>query len=253
MNRVKTLIGSVFNTTQTARENGVPVISFLILAVALFGLGWAMFGLLFTLGFLLLSGAYTAIAVAVAMVIAWWYVMKMEEVWENNNTYLYILAGATAITFVIALFNFGPALLLPEATPSPETRRIFSYFFSHLWLGKNATPTETPTNPLPWATGTWFWWKAFFLYFILTLGYIPVAFWDEVNYAFAKTAEFIKEKTKPDPHHPHPGQPGQPATAPAAGHAPGGGHSFGEQLKLELIVEGFFQFVKYFLEKRRNP
>lgn len=224
-------------------------VALVVLAFALLGLGWAIFGFLFTLGFLLLTVAYTVTAYAVACVIAWWYDEQVSTYAKNNNTYFFLGCGMTAITFVIALFNFGPAILLPETTPSLETRGTLNYFFSHLWLGKGATST-TPTNPLPWATGTWFWWKAFVLYFILTLGYIPIAFWDEVNYAFTKVVELIRNR-----HLPTPGLPGQ-TPAPAGGHTHGPtatGHSFSELLKVEFIVEIVTEFLKYFWERRRRP
>jgi hypothetical protein len=110
----------------------------------------------------------------------------------NNNTWFYVLLFATAITFVIACFNFGPAILLPENVPSQEQRGGLGYFFNHLLHGTNAPARSVPTNPLPWATGTWFWWKAFLVYFFFMIAYFPFAFWDEVGNFYKGVKTLIK-------------------------------------------------------------
>jgi len=164
-----------------------------ITLVGLVGLlGWVLWG--FWLEFFLVSAVYTALAVGIIWVLAWYYNADFQGYLRNNNTWFYVLLGASVITLVIACFNFGPAVLLPEKFPTPEQRGVVGNIFNHLLYGKGAPTKSVPTEPLPWATGTWFWWKAWGLYCFLTFGYFFFAFWDEASHAFHATANFIRER-----------------------------------------------------------
>ena len=141
----------------------------------------------------------------------------MEEEWEdfeknppppssifrNNNTWFFVLLGATAVTFVIACFNFGPAVLLPEGFPTPGQRGMVKDVFHHLLYGQDAPVKSIPTEPLPWATGTWFWWKAFFLCALITFAYFWYAFHDEAQGVIKNLGDFIKKGDKGDAHDEH--------------------------------------------------
>ncbi len=225
---------------------------------------WLLFG--FWLQFVGLSIAYGIVACGIVYVTEKYYISKTAKLkkservnqWDyfkDNNTWWFVLVGCTALTFVIALFHFGAAVLLPEHLPTPEQRGGISYFFDHLWSGKNAPPRSVPTEPLPWATGTWFWWKAFGVYLLLTIGYFPIAFWDEFSHAWNETGKFIherwdehkrREEEEAEERRLHPQQPG--ANQPPRSN---GGRHFADILKAEFIVEIASEFFKYFMEKRR--
>ena len=114
--------------------------------------------------------------------------------YNSNNNWFYALIGATIVTFVIALFNFGPAVMLPSGPPLPKHWGDAGNVLQHILYGNDATKMgmKPVKDILPWATGTWFWWKAFGLYILLTIGYIPFAFYDEV----VATYHFIKEEIR---------------------------------------------------------
>ena len=134
---------------------------------------------------------YLVIGAVITCLIARYYNKNPWEYLGNNNTWWFVGVGACAVTFLIACFNFGPALLLPENLPTPEQRDGLGNFFNHLIHGKNAPVESVPTKPLPWATGTWFWWKAFLFYCLLTFVYFWFAFWDEGAAAIRKIKELI--------------------------------------------------------------
>ncbi len=201
---------------------------------------------MFFLMFVLLTAVYTGIAVGIIILVAKYYDKPPKEYLGNNNTWFFVLAAATAITFLVALFNWGPAVLLPEDIPNPEQRATLTNFVSQMWDGTAAEPV---TNPLPWTTGTWFWWKAWPLYFLLTFGYFFFAFSDEASYAWEKVREFVREEweerkrraaTAPPP------PPGGTTTATAGAH-----HrmSFMEFAQWDLVMEIVIKFATLFWEK----
>lgn len=222
-------------------------IGILVLALFVSSLTW---GLMFALGFLVLTIVYIVIAICVIYGVAMYYEIDLMECLGNNNTWFFVLLGASAVTFVIACFNFGPAVLLPESFPTTGQRSVVTNVFNHLLYGKGAPSKSVPTNPLPWATGTWFWWKAWGLYSLLTFGYFWFAFWDETSHAFHAMVKFINKRRVA--HRPQPGQP--PVTNPGGhGHGPEPtGHSFGELLKVEFLVEIVSEFFKAFMTRRRR-
>ena len=228
-------------------------IGMLVLAVFVGSLIW---GLMFTLGFLGLTVLYIAIAVCITFGIAKHNNKDFQGYLENNNTWFFVLLGASAVTFVIACFNFGPAVLLPENLPTKEQRSVATDIFNHLLYGKGAPTKSVPTESLPWATGTWFWWKALGLYCLLTFGYFWFAFWDEASHAIHAVTNFIH--TRKEAHRSDGGKSattGQSAKTGTGQQNQGDHHdhapSFGELLKVEFIAEIVVEFVKKFLERRR--
>lgn len=207
--------------------------------VALAGLCYVLWG--FWLGFLGLSLVYTALAVAIVYLLARHYDADFKEYLKNNNTLFFVLLGASAVTFVIACFHFGPAVLLPEKFPTPEQRGVGSDMLNHLLYGKNAPAKSVPTEPLPWATGTWFWWKALGLYALLTFAYFWFAFWDEASHAVHAIVDLVRRRRREehsgqtDSHDDHDGEP-----------------SFSKLLKVEFLAEIVVEFVKFFIAKRKE-
>lgn len=204
------------------------------------------------LALILLTVVYFAIGAGVACLIAKYYDMEPGGLLKNNNTWWFVGVGATVITFVIACFNFGPALLLPEKIPTPEQRGTVGDFLNHLLHGKNAPAKSVPAESLPWATGTWFWWKAVLWFFFITGFYTFFAFWDELSSACRGVANLIRErrrqKEEEERHHPPPGPGATPASGGSGPHPTG--HSFGELLKVEFIVEIVTEFFKHFIRRR---
>ena len=149
---------------------------------------------MFWLKFIGLTAIYVTAAIGIMYLIA---KKNNTEIWKylgNNNTPLYVGFGAIAITFIIACFNWGPAVLLPENFPTPAQRAGFQDILNHLWSKTPQPPTKIPTEPLPWATGTWFWWKAEFVFILITIAYIPFGLWDEALGAIRKVSEIIKRR-----------------------------------------------------------
>ncbi len=180
-----------------------------------------------------------------------YYRVPRGTYFRDNNTWFYVGVGAFAVTFVIACFNFGPALLLPEQYPTPRQRSVVSNVLSHLLYGKNAEPSSTPTDPLPWATGTWFWWKATLLYFFLTFGYFWFAFWDEANYGIHAVVEFVRQRREIHANEEH----GHGENRPHQQHGGGNrGHhtSLWDLITAEFVVEMFFKFANQFMARRRG-
>lgn len=180
---------------------------------------------------------------------------KFVDYLRNNNTWFFVLLGICVVTFVIALFHFGPALLLPEDFPSSEQRGTLTNLVNHLLFGKHAAEKITPTDPLPWATGTWFWWRAFWLYLFLFGFYTPFAWWDEWCHACRGAKAFIKKweeqellRKRRQAQQPATPAAGTSATPPAATN---GKLTFTEFLRWDLLVELALEFGKLFFEKKR--
>lgn len=214
----------------------------------------------FWLAFIGLSIIYLAISLGITWLTARYYELKSrrkdKDVWtrfmkylNDNNTWFFVGVGAFAITFVIACFNFGPALLLPENSPTPEQRSTTTNFLNHLLHGKNAVEQEPPTTPLPWATGTWFWWKATGLYLILTFGYSFFAFWDEAKAAFHKRKKYLEEKRLTETT-----SPSTPTTPPSTTSEPEAKkHSFAGRLLVEFFAEIMAEFLVHGVARKLFP
>jgi hypothetical protein len=204
------------------------------------------------LEFVGLSLLYLIVASAIIYATAMYYHAEPEEYFRDNNTWFLVLVGATALTFVIACFNFGPAVLLPEKVPTPEQRGWVSNTLNHLWLGKNAPPVKLPTKPLPWATGTWFWWKATLIFFLLTFGYFWFAFWDEATHAVHFVVRLVHERWEEHRarQRAQPVQTGQQTAGQSQPTRQGTG--FWQFVKWDLILElAIAGFKEFFLHRRR--
>lgn len=201
----------------------------------------------FFLGFLLLSVVYAFIGIA----LIYRFTDDPDKNLRDNNTPFWIGLCAVGITFLIACFNFGPALLLPENLPTPEQRSTVSNFVAHMVHGKNAVDqAPLPAKPLPWATGTWFWWKATFLFFWLTFAYAFIAFWDEAVEAFKKHKERKEREARNEAAHP----PAPHATPHATTTASDPGEKrpgFGGRLVVEFLAELMAEFVVKWVSHRR--
>jgi len=216
----------------------------------------------FWLGFIGLTLVYLTIGAVIAVLIARYYGREPMEYLRNNNTWFFVLLGATAITFVIAWFNFGPAVLLPENFPTPKQRGAVADFLSHLWRGKNAPAPEVPTDPLPWATGTWFWWKAGWLLLFFTIAYSFYAFSDEIGEAWRTTTELFRRRREEhdamrrrQAHAPAPQQQGQRGRGQQQGQqaAPAVEHlGTWDFVRLQFIVEMVVEFLSTLWRQRRR-
>jgi hypothetical protein len=165
----------------------IIIISIACVVVIFAGLIYILWG--FWLEFIGLSIVYVGIFLLIILGIRAYYKDNHWTYWDylwnkkcdSNNNWFYLLMGATMITFVIALFHFGPALALPTNQATGVVYHDATNVLQHILFGNQAGKMglEPPSNILPWATGTWFWWKATGLYLLLTLLYFPFAFWDE--------------------------------------------------------------------------
>jgi hypothetical protein len=205
---------------------------------------------MFTLGFIGLTILYVAIAICITYGIAKHNDVDPVEYLENNNTWFFVLVGASAVTFVIACFNFGPAVLLPENFPTTGQRSVVNDVFNHLLYGKNAPAKSVPTEPLPWATGTWFWWKAFGLYVMFTIAYIPFAFWDEVKHVFDEVRELLRKRreTRKESSQTSGGHDGEKHDV----HEPSFKRLLGVEFTAETVMEIGKLIIAKFFTKRRS-
>ncbi|OGI76211.1 hypothetical protein A3C67_03275 [Candidatus Nomurabacteria bacterium RIFCSPHIGHO2_02_FULL_42_19] len=222
----------------------------------------------FWLGFIALTFVYAVVGFGAIRLTAWFNHADWEDYLRDNNTYFFVGVGMFAVTLVIACFNFGPALLLPENFPTAKQRGWMSNVLSHLWEGKNAPTATVPTKPLPWATGTWFWWKATLVYFLLTFGYFWIAFWDEASHAVRAGASFIRrwrERERPQHqaaapqqqgHQPAAGgrrqQHGQPENPEHQGQHHGRPGGMGIWIVVEFLSELTAEVITHFFARRRG-
>lgn len=170
------------------------VLGFIVTLGVLAAIIWFTWG--FWLGFAVLTFVYLVIAGGIIYALESYYDREHGEYFRDNNTWFFVGVGAFAVTFVIACFNFGPALLLPENLPTKEQRGFLDNVFNHLLYGKFAPAKTIPTDPLPWTTGTWFWWKAFGIYFFFTFFYAWYAFSDEIAGAFRAVVNRRRSETR---------------------------------------------------------
>ena len=150
-------------------------------AVVLAGVCYILWG--FWIQFILLTLVYFGIALGIIFLTARYYdehapenAPHFEGYLHDNNTWFFTGVGAIAVTFAIACFHFGPAVLLPEKFPTPEQRSVVGNVLNHLLHGNSALEKTIPTEPLPWAKGTWFWWKATMLFLLLQSDTSPSPF-----------------------------------------------------------------------------
>jgi hypothetical protein len=218
---------------------------------------WLLWG--FWLAFIGLTILYAIVAVGIIYLVAKYYAGKRNPPFEtkvvfleyarDNNTWFWALLGATALTFLIATQNFGPAVLLPENTPTPEQRATASDIFDHIMHGNNAKP-QAKQGPLPWATGTWFWWKAWPLFFLAMVGYGIFAFSDELSHAWQGARQFFEDELA-DRKRKAAAAAAQPAAAAAGTTAapPPPKWNFFQFAKWDLIMEAAIKFAMLFWEK----
>jgi len=222
---------------------------------------WAilfLFHLPFWASFPLLLLVYGAMAFGIISLIALYRGKDVMVYIRNNNTYLYVLACATLITWLISLVHIGPAELLPKNFPTGEQRGAVSNFLNHLWAGKNAPPRHDPSGPPPWATGTWFWANAAWILLLATLIYLPIAFFDELMEVVreiearvvAKRIEAHEKEVEKIRQHNARRRRGQPeAPMPPA---PSGKLKFLEFAKWDLMMELVFKFIGKIFESILN-
>jgi len=151
---------------------------------------------MFWFGFLGLTVVYGLIGVGIIFLIARVRGTEPRVYLEDEDTYFWILLGAMFMTCMIALYNWGPALLLPENTPNMETRSTANGIIHNILFGRDSLRQDAVTEPLPWARGTWFWHKAALTYVLLTAMYGVSAFKDEVSNGLIGLADFIKARRR---------------------------------------------------------
>ena len=220
----------------------------------------------FILGIIPLTIVYIALTAAICYGLAVYYEREEDveaKFWahiKNNNTWFWMLLGASTITFIIACFNFGPAVLLPESLPTKEQREVTGNVLDHLLHGKNAPAKSVSKETLPWATGTWFWWKAWLFYAIVLVFYTPFALHDELIEFIKGFKRIVDEHNKKKYEEIHGPPPTPPAAPAAAGHAaatttptPTTKVSFWKLLSVEFIGELMAEFAVHFLKKGSRP
>ena len=182
--------------------------------------------------------------------------------WDNNQLFWFLFA-ARVITSLFAMFNWGPGLLLPNY-PTPEQKGLVANAWEFLLKGDNSKPVPVSTDTQSWIAGTWFWWKAAFIYWMLTFFYSFYAFHDEVLGAIDRGRTRAKARidaeqasTHGTPHpaghsnspqgnvHVHPTPPSAPAVNPNG--APKG---FGAKLLVEFLTEIAAEFSVYYLANK---
>ncbi len=149
-------------------------------AAALFA--WFAWSLGFWGQFVLLTLGYLAIAAGIITILARRWDCDAADIAADNNTWFFAVLGMAIATSVTAWFVWGPALLLPSDWPRAETLTKVKDVGNHILFGKTAKPVD-PVNSLPWAGGTWFFWKAALLYWLILFILIPVSFYDELEEA----------------------------------------------------------------------
>ena len=176
---------------------------------------------------------------------------------KARNITFWVVLIATLVTLVIACCNWGPAVLLPENYPTPEQRGVASNIFNHLLVGTDApSDVPTPATPLPWATGTWFWWKMEGILFLL----FCIVSWDHLLHGLRGAMSVVQRHIEEEhsrreaaAHHAarrRVGNHEEGAEEPAAhgGHRPG----FWEVFSFGLLVEIMGEFIVHFMEHRRR-
>ena len=187
-----------------------------------------------------LTIAYAIVAMLAIKLIAKFNSREASDYLKDINTPALIGIVMCVITFVIACFNFGPALWLPKNFPTKPQRGVISYLFNHLLYGKNAPPASSPTTPLPWTTGTWFWWKALVFYLVTTVAYIIFVFPEDIKEIYREAKKRHEEKTdekltKKNAKETKPHEDGAP--------------SFGRLLEVEFIAEVAIDIFRFLFEK----
>jgi hypothetical protein len=174
--------------------------------------------------FFLLSAAYAAIMLlvlaAAAKIKGEDVGVSVEEALRDNNTYFFLLFGATMITFIISLNNPGRPLVPDGILMIPGVGWVVGLVL----FGKNLPAKEILAG--------WFWMEAAFMYAILTVLYIPIAMHDEAEQAWDSTMKKM-----------FPGNQGGQATA-APGSSPmknllGGGNTLVWAIVADFLI-GFF-------------
>jgi hypothetical protein len=113
-----------------------------------------------------------------------------------------------------------------------------------------------PAKPLPWAKGTWDWWKYTRIYFLIALGFLPFAVWDEFCHACIATEKFIAERIKKErekeeerkKHSPTPATGGQTVATDNKGGATIGFKIF----SWSFLADAAGAFMFEFLDHRRK-
>jgi hypothetical protein len=147
-----------------------------------------------------------------------WIVAKLKgtDPWayisgENaENRWAWIFLLALGVIGVIACFNWGPALLLPEKHPTPKQREGIAKAIDFFWYGTNVpvateAPLEIldPNKPLSWRHGTWFWWKAFLLGIPFVGIWFIWAYHDDILKLIAEWKKRHREKMEAEKHDDH--------------------------------------------------
>lgn len=171
-------------------------------------------------------------AVAITLA-AWWRGKRARKAYRNENNWWFVLLASTAVTGVIALFNWGPPLWTSWLSDWMEP---IKKFLRAITIGESVVkkiisllePEENPDRI------SWFWWKASFFVAFLTFGFFWFAFVDEFHTTIKKIKELIKEhydKTVKERQEKAPRAENASASAP---HAKLG---FWEFAKWDLLVE----------------
>lgn len=116
----------------------------------------------------------------------------LSNISKNNNYRLLVLAGITIFFFVMAVKYGGGEPLIYSALQDgkksvsqyagEKTKKEINYL---LWGKREVSAPEKSETKHYMQGKTWFWWKAFISFFIITLFYTPFAFADE-TYALLK-------------------------------------------------------------------
>lgn len=138
----------------------------------------------------------------------------------DENTWWYAGLGITLLTFVIALFNFGPSIGIPESLNAERANYGLDLLNKAIW-GVPATEHYPLGKPLPWTEGSWFWWYVWPLYVLILV----------VTWPFVFSDDFVKLLTR---------------VTKSRGAATGASHGaphLGENITADLVAHAIRDFV----------
>jgi len=119
---------------------------------------------------------------------------------EWNNRIFLALCAISTILFFNAIYQgggepLGLRALRQVANEAAEQTKINRYYgASTKYFVTGSEKTVTPPVKSKISQPTWFWWKLWFTSFLLAVGFIPLAFWDEVRDAWRQAKEATEQR-----------------------------------------------------------
>lgn len=182
-----------------------------------------------------------------------------------NNWILLSLVAISTLLFIIAIFSgggepLGLTALKETGKPAEESPIVKYYSDSAKYFTTGSDKTSLPPV-LPQSKG-WGWWKVAFGALLVTIIFIPFAFWDEVVKAWHRAHEFVEQRPvriqlRPSPQPQTPDQPPSPrpqAPRPQPALYQSVWQRFKERflasLSADVITETVFGFIGQFLRQR---